>query len=367
MQTVPPQGDGLVTFILTIVMLAICWPTLIARFLVRIKIKALGLDDWLMGLGLVMSTAWGGILIVYCYSGGGYRPEDPRITDELAERTLKFYFICQSLYCPSTIPIKFSICVALLRICGTRYVFKYSLWAIMAITAVAGIGSMIGIVASCSPPSAFWDPTSGTCNASINTVAAYFISACSILTDFALAILPGLLLWNVQMKRTIKVSVGIILALAAFASCATLVRLRYLLALLDSKNFLFASAKIAVWTVVELGIGIFAGSLPHLRPLLRFIPFLNHNSTDDSHQDQHHTPAQYGRSRDGVKMSTFKSAHDQGVRGQWNNLRDDGDSQEHILDDAPSIYTGPGIRKQMSVTVSGTMTGQQPRPAWPHK
>lgn len=127
----------------------------------------------------------------------------------------QFYFICQSLYCPSTIPIKFSICVALLRICGTRYVFKYSLWAIMAITAVAGIGSMIGIVASCSPPSAFWDPTSGTCNASINTVAAYFISACSILTDFALAILPGLLLWNVQMKRTIKVSVGIILALAA--------------------------------------------------------------------------------------------------------------------------------------------------------
>jgi hypothetical protein len=128
---------------------------------------------------------------------------------------IQFYFICQSFYCPTTIPIKFSICVALLRICGTRFIFKYSLWIIMFITALAGLGSMIGIVVSCSPTSAFWEPETGTCNPTVNAAAAYFISACSILTDFALAILPGLMLWNVQLKRTIKVSVGIILTLAA--------------------------------------------------------------------------------------------------------------------------------------------------------
>lgn len=53
MQTVTPEADGLVTFVLTIIMLVLCWPTMLARLAVRHKIGALGLDDWLMGLGLV--------------------------------------------------------------------------------------------------------------------------------------------------------------------------------------------------------------------------------------------------------------------------------------------------------------------------
>lgn len=89
METVPPKGDGLVTFVLAIIMLAICWPTLITRFIVRMKIKALGLDDWLMGFGMIMVTAWSGILITYIYSGGGYQADDPRITPSLASRALK--------------------------------------------------------------------------------------------------------------------------------------------------------------------------------------------------------------------------------------------------------------------------------------
>lgn len=182
-----------------------------------------------------MTTAWSGVLIAYCFSGGGYDPSDEAITDELMARALKvcfdlasdtprcasnlthvqLYFICQTFYCPTTIPIKVSICVALLRISGANTFYKWALYAIMLITTVSGIGSMLGIVLSCTPPSAFWDPGSGTCNAFVNTFAAYFISACSILTDFALAILPGFMLWNIQLRRSVKVSVGIILGFAA--------------------------------------------------------------------------------------------------------------------------------------------------------
>ena len=89
MATLPPEGDGLVTFILTVILLVLCWPTVIARFLVRMKIKALGLDDWLMGIGMVMSTAWAGVLFVYCLSCGGYQPDDERVTPALATRALK--------------------------------------------------------------------------------------------------------------------------------------------------------------------------------------------------------------------------------------------------------------------------------------
>lgn len=36
-----------------------------------------------------MAIAWSGVLISYSYSGGGYDPEDPRITPELHARALK--------------------------------------------------------------------------------------------------------------------------------------------------------------------------------------------------------------------------------------------------------------------------------------
>lgn len=105
--------------------------------------------------------------------------------------------------------------MAPLRISGAVTVYKWSLYAVMAIATVSVIGSVVGIVASCSPPSAFWDPSTGTCNAVVNAFAAYFVSACSIITDFALAILPAFVLWNIQIRRSLKVSIAIIRGFAA--------------------------------------------------------------------------------------------------------------------------------------------------------
>jgi hypothetical protein len=58
------------------------------------------------------------------------------------------------------------------------------------------------------------------------------------------------------------------------ASTATLVRLRYLLAYNTSENYLLSIANIAVWSITESGIGLIAGSMATLRPLLKYIPFL---------------------------------------------------------------------------------------------
>ena len=58
------------------------------------------------------------------------------------------------------------------------------------------------------------------------------------------------------------------------ASTATIVRLKFLVLYDDAPEFMYSIAKIAVWSILEEGIGITAGSLPMLRPLLRHIPFL---------------------------------------------------------------------------------------------
>lgn len=57
---------------------------------------------------------------------------------------------------------------------------------------------------------------------------SYFISASSIITDWACAILPCFIVWKLNMKRKLKVSVAVVLALGAVASLSTIVRLPYL-------------------------------------------------------------------------------------------------------------------------------------------
>jgi len=41
-------------------------------------------------------------------------------------------------------------------------------------------------------------------------------------------------------------------------------------------NYLFSVSKVTIWGTIESGIGIIAGSLATLRPLLKHIPFLSY-------------------------------------------------------------------------------------------
>lgn len=82
-------------------------------------------------------------------------------------------------------------------------------------TALSAIIFMIGIANICHPINTLWGASNGTCNLELNSDVSLFFSAVEITTDWALAILPAILLWNIQMKNRIKVSVAGILGLAA--------------------------------------------------------------------------------------------------------------------------------------------------------
>lgn len=118
-------------------------------------------------------------------------------------------------YVASTVPIKCSISVALIRIAGTRVVYRYILFGIIALSIAGGIATMIGIGNVCRPVAALWGGAEGTCDPTMNSKIAYFFSAMCIITDWTLAIIPAWILWNVQMKQRIRISVTILLALGA--------------------------------------------------------------------------------------------------------------------------------------------------------
>jgi hypothetical protein len=115
------------------------------------------------------------------------------------------------------------------------------------------------------------------------------------------------------------------------ASCATIVRLRYLSLYSNPLEFMFSTGKIGLWSIIEEGIGIFAGSLPALRPLLS-LPFFSRNgSASNSENPPSGTPFKQSRSRrpplrSDVNLDTFQQLEDGDKE-----VDGDGDSQKHIL------------------------------------
>ncbi|KAG9191846.1 hypothetical protein G6011_10580 [Alternaria panax] len=235
--------------------------------------------------------------------------------------------------------IKISVAVALLRIAAGRRLFIWALWALIGATIVAALVFCIGIANICHPINTLWGESNGTCNLQLNTNVSLFYSAIEITADFSLSIMPAILLWNVQMKGAVKSSVVVMLALASFASCATIVRLKYLTLYGDPGEFMYSTGKIGFWSLTEVGIGLIAGSLPPLRPLLslriRVSAGSNTPAASNGRAYQSGTNDRQPASRSRViAMDTFQTLGD-------NDDADhsDGDSQKNIIKETKFTVT----------------------------
>lgn len=127
----------------------------------------------------------------------------------------QLFFIAEFFYAAGACAIKCSIAITLLRIAHVNKIFVWGLWSIMGISFASSLIFIIGIANICHPINTLWGETTGVCNLKLNSDVSFFFSAIEIVTDFALAILPWVLLRNVQMKSRVKVSVVLILGMAA--------------------------------------------------------------------------------------------------------------------------------------------------------
>lgn len=111
------------------------------------------------------------------------------------------------------------------------------------------------------------------------------------------------------------------------ASAATIVRLGYFTAYSSPVNYMQGLASIAVWSMVECGTGIVAGSIATFKPLFRFVPFLSQSSyatrsgAIDGHSRSHHLD-------DLSRNIAFTNKSQHGVE---DGERSDAESQKHIL------------------------------------
>lgn len=134
-----------------------------------------------------------------------------------------------------------------------------------------------------------------------------------------------------------------IILMNSSASCATIVRLRYLTLYDDQSEFMFSTGAIGLWSIVEEGIGIIAGSMPALRPLLSLPIFGRSSVHSNSHQPSTTNSRLTPNPRDQLnehdrsilKMNTYRTHVPTESAPHRSKPRmssdDDGDSQKNIL------------------------------------
>ncbi|KAH6611915.1 hypothetical protein C7974DRAFT_87346 [Boeremia exigua] len=328
MATVEVAGDGVALLYAAIVLLIITWITVFLRICVRVGRKVFGADDYLMVAGQILFTVTACLCIVCCFYGSGQKAKD--LSPLSIARGIKIFYIAEYFYAVSAAIIKCSISVTILRIAATQRRYNYTIYMVIGLTWLATIVFCAGIASICQPIETLWGEAKGTCNLKLNSNVSFFFSAIEILTDWTMAILPAIMLWNVQMKSSVKASVVVILALASVASSATIVRLRYLALYSDPGEFLYGTGKIGLWSLVEEGIGIVAGSLPALRPLLSVrVTFSSSMQTPKGASSHRSEP--FVKSREHMRRPSAAVALDTFQTGADGDEFDDADSQKNIV------------------------------------
>ncbi|KAF2490288.1 hypothetical protein BU16DRAFT_566320 [Lophium mytilinum] len=299
------------------------------RIYVRATRSAIGADDYLLVAGLVLFALTIAMSTVAAYHGVGVHNYGASAA-EMRDGVMYFSF-WQIFFITSTVPIKASICISLLRI-TTNKLFKMILWTLIALSIIAAIISNVGVWSSCRPMAFTWDKTikGGKCS-SINVIIAltYLVSGTNILTDWTCAVLPAFILYDIQMRTKLKISIVLVLGMGAVASTATLIRLKFIPNYRNANDYLYGLADLVIWSVVEIGLGIIAGSVATLKPLFNKI---FGSSKDPSPYTNDHTPRPFPgsyRLRDVSKGGMETTVHGGGERSDISD--EDTASQRRML------------------------------------
>ncbi|KAF5858957.1 hypothetical protein ETB97_003560 [Aspergillus alliaceus] len=214
-----------------------------------VTVKAFGWDDAIMLLALGFFAMFSDCMIGGSRYGTGKHLT--ALSDHEKITAMEYWFLCDVAYCLSSILCKISIGIFLLHVTVNKnpsccYLCSYRI-----------SGDL-------------WDDVlDSPCAVYTGEVLLAAIRGVLIF-DMTVRVLPVFVVRNLQMRRDLKYAVASVLGMARIASVAVLVRLAYVKTL-RNPNFLYATVGIAVWSNVETGLGILAGSLATLRHLPRML------------------------------------------------------------------------------------------------
>ncbi|KAF2792979.1 hypothetical protein K505DRAFT_306634 [Melanomma pulvis-pyrius CBS 109.77] len=366
-------GPNLTATVITTGLLAFI--TMGLRVYTRVTKRNWGVEDWVMSIGCLPLLVLTIVTTIGSYYGIGAKDSTFKLpgNQKYVETAYFWFFLYEVFYCTSIIFIKLSIAFMLNRIAGNKRIFIYTNYGIMTLCASVNLAAILYIIFQCKPVEAAWKADlmaqGGYCQAPVYLQNVYyFCSSVNIFTDWATALMPIPLLWNVQMNLNTKISVAGVLGLGIFTSISGLVRMNYTVNLTSSHDYLYGLANILIWGYAEPALGMIVGNIATLRPLFRGM--LNLGSDNSVQELSKGTPAGSGhpnrphpyRSFDhdfelgtvvDKKVDNLVSTQIHGGQNGRNSISSDNESQKHILEKSDGRFSrNNGIVVSQQVDIS---------------
>ncbi|KAI1267102.1 hypothetical protein F5Y18DRAFT_378945, partial [Xylariaceae sp. FL1019] len=191
--------------------------------------------------------------------------------------SLRGWFANMTLSGPVSALFRISIALFLLQIAVLKW-HRVVVHAIITLAALTSLVYFFIVLLQCSPPSYFWqrlmEGSSGSCSRQDAVhVASLVFGSFGVATDWTLGLLPVAILWNVRISRQTKVGIVFLLSFGITAGTALLIRLIYIAKsdVVTSKTSIYATLAVSITAIIELSLGIIAGCLATLSPLLGII------------------------------------------------------------------------------------------------
>ncbi|KAI1654375.1 hypothetical protein F4813DRAFT_371585 [Daldinia decipiens] len=259
-----PHIAGVVVSTTLAALIVVC-----ARMYVRLRmIRAFGTDDSVMLVAMLISLVGMGIIIAEVHYGAGRHAAylDPKVN----RFGLKLNFATQPIYLWAISTVKVSVGFFLFRISPNVY-YKRILQGVMTFLMTYTFVCFMTLMLQCKNLAVIWDSRiQTTCWPQLTIQALSYANATiSIITDLFFALLPIPMLWNVKINARTKASLMCIFGLGIFACAAAIVKAVFISNYGKTGDFLWDSANLTIWIVVETNTGIIAASLPCIKPMFK--------------------------------------------------------------------------------------------------
>ncbi|ETS84582.1 hypothetical protein PFICI_02607 [Pestalotiopsis fici W106-1] len=228
----------------------------------------LGLDDWFILLTL-LNCVPSAVINVSMLSNYGLGKDIWTLTPDEITSFARGFFIITLLYFSEVFVLKLSMLFFYLRIFPSRSVRRVVLGAV-AFDILFGVAFIITALLQCRPISYNWTNWRGEGGGQCIDISAvaWANAAVSIALDLFMLGIPLSQLRQLNLHWKKKVGVALMFCVGTFVTIVSIIRLASLVEFRESTNLTWDYFGVALWSTVEITVGIICACMPAIRLIL---------------------------------------------------------------------------------------------------
>ncbi|KAF2827953.1 hypothetical protein CC86DRAFT_320414 [Ophiobolus disseminans] len=272
------KGPALTT--VSVLFTVIAFITTVLRLWVRRGRRALGWDDYIITVAMVLTIIEAALTIQAVTRGKGKRA---KFLSKAQIQYINMYsWYAQHVLFATMALIKTSVCLLVVRIKQERKL-RIFVGCVITVLVAASIEVSIVLLAQCRPISAHWRGAKpGQCwPTEVRIYSIYVQAGLSILTDLICSLLPIAIMWNVQLPFRKKASIWALMAMGLVCTACSAVRAKSLNS--KAKDIAYEYSVVAIWAMAEICLGIIATNLALSRSMYYYFFKHDQNTRPSTH------------------------------------------------------------------------------------